>query len=238
MFWKKPSIKDLLPPPVQTAHGEYSMIFSAHDDGSRATSSLISLSVRAIAEAAEVNLQGIYEGRPHIPTYAEVWPGEHYKLLAGWVKVLQPRCIIEIGTATGLSALCMHQFMPEGGKLITFDVVPWHQYSNTVLHRDDFTEGSLVQHVEDLSDLQVVEKHAAMLAEADLIFVDATHDGCLEKKLLENLQNLPFGKTVYWIFDDIRVWTMLKMWREVQLPKLDLTSFGHWSGTGIVELRW
>lgn len=35
--------------------------------------------------------------------------------------------------------------------------------------------------------------------------------------------------------DDIRVWTMLKTWREISYPKLDLTSFGHWSGTGIIE---
>ena len=37
------------------------------------------------------------------------------------------------------------------------------------------------------------------------------------------------------VFDDIRQWTMLAIWRAVQRPKLDLTSFGHWSGTGLID---
>lgn len=32
---------------------------------------------------------------------------------------------------------------------------------------------------------------------------------------------------------DIRLWNMPAFWRDVPLPKLDLTSFGHWSGTGV-----
>jgi hypothetical protein len=37
------------------------------------------------------------------------------------------------------------------------------------------------------------------------------------------------------VFDDIRIWNMLRIWREIVRPKLDLTSFGHWTGTGIVD---
>lgn len=37
------------------------------------------------------------------------------------------------------------------------------------------------------------------------------------------------------VFDDIRAWNMLAIWREIRMPKLDLTSFGHWSGTGLVD---
>ena len=39
------------------------------------------------------------------------------------------------------------------------------------------------------------------------------------------------------LLDDIRLWKMLKIWREISMPKLDLTSFGHWSGTGIVQSK-
>jgi hypothetical protein len=28
---------------------------------------------------------------------------------------------------------------------------------------------------------------------------------------------------------------MIELWRNVQKPKLDLTSFGHWSGTGLID---
>jgi hypothetical protein len=37
------------------------------------------------------------------------------------------------------------------------------------------------------------------------------------------------------VLDDIRLWTMLEIWRSVSWPKLDVTSFGHWSGTGMVD---
>lgn len=37
------------------------------------------------------------------------------------------------------------------------------------------------------------------------------------------------------VFDDIRKLAMLKPWWGMKRPKLDLTSFGHWSGTGLVE---
>ncbi len=237
MFWKTPSIKQLLPPPVKAAHGEYSMILSTHDEVSRPTPELIALSLQAIQAASQLDLSPIAKGRQHVPHYMGLWPGEHYKLLAGLVQVLQPRLIVEIGTATGLSALCMKRFLPPGGKVMTFDLVPWQQYPKTVLTQSDFADGSLVQYVEDLSQSATFERHASTIAGAALIFIDATHDGALEKQLLEQLERIAFSQQVYLVFDDIRVWTMLKMWREIRLPKLDLTSFGHWSGTGLVAKR-
>jgi hypothetical protein len=37
------------------------------------------------------------------------------------------------------------------------------------------------------------------------------------------------------IFDDIRLMSMVYIRRSIDKPKLDITSFGHWSGTGLVE---
>ena len=34
------------------------------------------------------------------------------------------------------------------------------------------------------------------------------------------------------VFDDIRLWNMLRIWHGIRRPKLDMVSFGHWSGTG------
>jgi hypothetical protein len=36
--------------------------------------------------------------------------------------------------------------------------------------------------------------------------------------------------------DDIRFVNMVDNWNAIASPKLDLTSFGHWSGTGLVDL--
>ena len=38
------------------------------------------------------------------------------------------------------------------------------------------------------------------------------------------------------LIDDVKYFTMYKVWKKIQSPKLDLSSFGHWSGTGIVDI--
>lgn len=234
MFWKKSSLKELLPPPVKASHGEYSMILSAHDDSSRPTETLLDVSLHAIQEARKFELKGPSDRLASSIRYPQIWPGEHYKLLAGFARVLNPQVAIEIGSATGLSALCMKEGLSEGSVLHTFDIVPWTSYPNTVFQSADFQDGSLIQHVADLS--VSFELFRPLLSKAGLIFIDATHDGDLERTLLDLITTLEFESRVYLIFDDIRVWTMLKMWRRVKWPKIDLTSFGHWSGTGLVEL--
>ncbi|WP_164546837.1 MULTISPECIES: hypothetical protein [unclassified Variovorax] len=37
------------------------------------------------------------------------------------------------------------------------------------------------------------------------------------------------------VFDDIRVMHMVDTWRRIARPKMDLSSFGHWSGTGLID---
>jgi predicted O-methyltransferase YrrM len=224
MIWKKKTIKDLLPPPVKASHGEYSMILSAHDEPSGPNPELLLIGLKAVEAASKTDLSFLDN------ELASVWPGEHYKLLAGFIQVLKPAVVIEIGTATGLSALAMLPFF--NGNLITFDIKDWKSYPNTALKETDFER--MEQVVGDLSDPLFFEKHRSTIQEAGFIFIDATHDGELEKKLLDLLSTVSFLNPPIILFDDIRVWTMLKMWREITFPKMDLTSFGHWSGTGIV----
>jgi len=237
MFFKKPSLKTLLPPPVKAEHGEYSMILSACDKPARLTPELLDVSLRAVELASKVDLGEIALRNEQAKVYGNLWPGEHYKLLAGLVLAIAPTTVIEIGTSTGFSALCLKRFLPEGGKLITFDIVPWKQYPDTLFMEADFEDQKIVQYVDDLGEESVILKYAKDLEDASLIFIDASHDGHLEERLILNLEKIAFKKKVFILFDDIRVWTMLKMWREISYPKVDLTSFGHWSGTGLVEFR-
>lgn len=237
MFWrKKSSIQDLLPPPVEASHRQYSMILSAHDDKAQANHALIDVSLKAIDAARHVDLSQLSKRLPHPPHFPDIWPGEHYKLLAGFIQVLKPKLTIEIGTATGLSALAMASFLPAEGRLITYDIIPWQNLPNTILRQEDLTNITPV--MGDLSDPPFFAQESAQLRHAELIFIDASHDGLLEKKLLDLLATLPFDRPPFLLFDDIRLWSMLKMWREIPYPKLDLTSFGHWSGTGLVNLSF
>ena len=65
--------------------------------------------------------------------------------------------------------------------------------------------------------------------------MDAAKDGQMERQFLSLFDSLAFRNAPVAIFDDIRLWNMLDIWRGVRRPKLDLTSFGHWSGTGLVD---
>jgi len=149
--------------------------------------------------------------------------------------LLQPKRIVEIGTFRGLSALALKKFLPVAGKITTFDIVPWESVSDTFLRPEDFEDDRLQQQIGDLSDAAVFDLHRSLIQETELLFVDGPKDGGFERKLLRQLETVDFHKPLLLVMDDIRFWNMLAIWHEIARPKLDLTSFGHWSGTGLVE---
>jgi predicted O-methyltransferase YrrM len=169
------------------------------------------------------------------PRHPEAWPGEHYKLLAALVALLAPRTIVEIGTATGMSALSMKSALAHDGKIVTFDVLPWHSYRGAVLQAEDFSDGRLEQRLDDLSTAAGWQANAELLRRAEFILVDAIHDGVQERGFLRGFEEVGLARGPIVMFDDIRLWGMLAFWQEIKRPKLDLTSFGHWSGTGLVD---
>jgi predicted O-methyltransferase YrrM len=217
-------------------HAIPSAILSADDEGGRPTQELIDLGLQAAHTASRVDLSDLSGRMKAPPFWPEVWPGEHYKLLAAFVQILQPRLVLEIGTATGLSALALKKYLPIGSRVVTFDIVPWRDYPDYVVSNADFADGQLEQVVADLTSFQQARTYANLLRAADLIFIDAAKDGTMEVLLLENFSSIGLKEGACVLFDDIRLLEMIAVWRQIRFPKLDLTSFGHWSGTGL--MRW
>lgn len=217
-----------------------SIILSLYDE-TPTPKYLIKKSIELISNSFELDLKDITERLPEPPYYTDVWPGECYNILAGAVKTFNPKVVIDFGTAGGLSALTLKKFLSEDGKVFTFDIIPWQKYPTdpiyprVVLRRRDFFDKRLFQYVEDLSDEKVFEKHIDIIKEAELIFVDGPKDEVTEKKLLKNFQSVDFKHEPYIIMDDIKFLNMLEIWRSIKKPKIDLTSFGHWSGTGLIH---
>ena len=237
MNFKNQIIKLLKPSPISVRHAEYSMLYSADDELTKPNERLFNLTFDASKAALTANLDDILK-RTLPDVLLNVYPGEHYKLLAGMIQVLQPKLVIEIGTAKGLSALTMKKFLPDDGKIVTFDIINWNNYpGGTSLNNNDFDDGRLIQFTDDLSHSTSFSKHIELLKEADFIFMDAAKDGSQEQRFIDNLKTIKFNNPPIVLFDDIRLWNMLKIWREITMPKLDITSFGHWSGTGIVDWR-
>ncbi|MBI2060484.1 MAG: methyltransferase [Nitrospirae bacterium] len=233
---KNAIIRRLRPLPVRARSFQTSACFSADDDISGPSDDLLTLGIEAAQRAKGIRLDELAGRRGALP-YLNTWPGEHYRLLAAIVQILKPKLAIEIGTFTGLSALAMKAFLPLESTLATFDTVDWSSHPEYVLQEDDFMGGRLIRHMDDVSDPAVFPKYRDLFARAQLIFVDAAKDGVMEYKLWNNLQTLKPAGACLLIFDDIRLWSMLRFWRQIPLPRLDLTSFGHWTGTGLVEVR-
>lgn len=221
--------------PGNAADKRISAVYSAYNQAGQPTPYLKKLGLQFVNTAFEMDLKEVSARIPNPEVdYISIYPGEHYNLPAAIVNMLQPKTIVELGTHLGYSALCMKKYLPPSGKLFTFDVIPWNGFNNTILKQSDF-DSQLVQCVDDITNKQVFEKYRPMLEDAELIFMDALKDGVQEYKFLENLSTVKFKNKCLFVFDDIRLWNMLDIWFHMDKPKLDLTSFGHWSGTGIVE---
>jgi predicted O-methyltransferase YrrM len=225
------------PPPIEARDCYRSMIYTAHDLKPAPTKRLIDVTLAAVREIVEgrVDLSEVAK-RPKVPDWYTAWPGEHYKLLAGLMRVLRPRNVIEIGTFSGLSALTMRNAMPEDGRLATFDVVPWKQIDGTHFQEQDFADGRLRQEIADLSNPAVLSQHRELLESADFMLIDAPKDGVFEYRLIEHFQTMKFRNCPIVLWDDTRLWSMLRFWRILPWPKMDVTSFGSWSGSGLCEL--
>lgn len=223
----------LLPNPTDVAHAQLSMIL--HDDHGPPTHRLLDLALGAIQHARTEDLSAISARMTTTPRWPDIWPGEHYKLLAGIVKVLQPQTVVEVGTYQGLSAITLAKHLPQGGRVYTYDITPYPRIPGHIFLPQDFDNDRIVQVIADLGERSSFEADREILESADLIFVDASKDGVLEQALLDHFESLRFGRAPVVVFDDIRLWNMLKIWRGVTRPKLDLTSFGHWSGTGLID---
>ncbi len=219
--------------PIRTPEGQVSYI-DAGDSG-RASERLVRLALAAATHALDEDLSAISDRSSTEPRWPDIWPGEHYRFLAGLVQVLQPKTVVEVGTYRGLGSLALAHRLPPGGRVVTFDVSPWREVSGQCLLDADLAGGRIVPVCADLTASEVFEAHRDTLESASLMFIDAAKDGFMEQRLLDRMETLRCREPLIVVFDDIRMWNMLGIWRRIARPRFDAVSLGHWSGTGMVE---
>ena len=104
------------------------------------------------------------------------------------------------------------------------------------MSQDDFDNNKVVQIISDLSNTDEFEKHVDLLNDAEIIFMDAPKDGIFEYKFISLISQLKPKKKKILILDDIRFVNMIDLWISIESPKIDISSFGHWSGTGLIDI--
>ena len=209
--------------------------FSQDDDPAIAEGvRLIPLLNSAVKDAYKLKIKANKSKKDSI--FLNTFPGEHYRLLGGLVKNIDAKVIIDIGTYTGMSSRVFLDNTLKDAKVHTFDIIEWQEFDSH-LKKIDFANGRINQYINDLSQKKEFNKHLKLISNSDLIFLDAPKDGTFEYKFLNLLSSVKLAqKNRLLIIDDIKFLNMLSLWRSIKSPKIDATSFGHWSGTGIVDI--
>ena len=181
----------------------------------------------------EENISGLTNDS-RIITALQSGSGHLYRFLFFLVKAMNPALTIEFATGNGLSTLCLaHNLLPSSS-LITFDNKCWENNEGTYLSPQDFEPKNVFQIVFDLSLSEQLDKISPIISKSDLIVLNISN-GSLVNKLLKLFESQSLKKGTLIIINNIKIWQMIPFWESIKKSKLDITSFGSWKGTGLVE---
>lgn len=148
--------------------------------------------------------------------------GEQYKLCAYLARLFPGRLIVEGGTAEGTSAIA---FASAGNPVVTCDPVDRRRW--------DF-EGLSVDYRQcGINDPQIREASRS----AAIVLLDADHFAVEERRFYNWLKSIDWRGLL--VIDDIcnpgSRHPMRRFWESIELPKHELTTWCHHSGTGLVD---
>lgn len=214
---------------------EPSVLLSLDDEPHRPSQRLYALAADLASLAPRITHRKLGARSSPGRRWFETFPGEHYHLLTALSMLLRPAVVWEFGTGTGMSAVALL----EGNQLaeiITIDIDGWRTKPGTWLLEEDFASDQVHQVVCDMAAPELFAgAWGECLSLAELIFVDGPKDGHTEQRFLDLLGGVRFARNPIVVFDDIRVMNMVNVWRGITRPKFDLTSYGHHTGTGLVD---
>ncbi len=215
------------------ADSRWSVISSLHDQAGP-PDALLDLALRAARVASETGLADLEERSGSDARWIRTWPGEHYRLLAALAAVVGPASIVEVGTFKGQGALALAA--TSRCPVVTYDLTAWPDIPGAVLTDADLVGhgGRIEQRLGDLGDAGYRASQLDTLRAADLIFVDGPKDGEWEQHAVPDLLGDLGDRRRLVVLDDVRLLPMVQLWRDLPQAKLDVTSLGHWSGTGLL----
>lgn len=145
---------------------------------------------------------------------------EHYRLVRYLASKVDTD-VIELGTHAGTSAIAMS--LDTNHTILTYDIVEEKTRDYSELSNITFR----------LADYRSDDQYRSFFERSRMIFIDAPHDGAFERDCFAWLKEQNFKGIAVW--DDIHLNDPMRhFWRDIDLPKLDVTKYGHITGTGIV----
>jgi hypothetical protein len=157
---------------------------------------------------------------------------EPYRLLNYFASIINNSIIIDLGTSNGASAIALSH--NKTNHVYSFDILDRTQISY-IQNNNVFEQVSHFLNVDFIVTEKFI-KYKDLILKSKLIYLDIDHSGEIEKQLLDMLVKENYKG--YVILDDIHEFPGLtKIWQS-QYPnckKIDLTKYGHWSGTGLLD---
>lgn len=155
----------------------------------------------------------------HDITYFHVESGkEHYRLLIYISSLFNNEVLYDIGTNRGMSAVALSN--NKNNTIKTFDIIQLN-ITNPEIENVEYILGDSTK-----TDIN----------QTNFIFLDVDHDGLYEDVIYKHLKDIKWEGIL--VLDDIHLNDAMKnFWEGITEEKHDITSIGHWSGTGLVIFK-
>lgn len=153
-------------------------------------------------------------------------PGiNHYYLISYFANLFNGSTFLDIGTNEGASALAMTY--GNENKIYSFDLVN-NRKINENINNISYVIDDITREYKDFDG-----KFNDLILSSKFIMLDTEHDGKFENKFYLYLKQIKYSG--YLFLDDIYLYSvMTKFWNNIKEEKIDLTKYGHWSGSGLV----
>jgi len=147
-----------------------------------------------------------------------------YKLYAYLSNLFNDILIIDVGTFVGNSALAFAN--NERNRVITFDI------NDHIKNKDHkiYSKNNIQFKLDNFM------KYEDLIKTSSMMLIDISpHNGINEQEILDFLAEVEYKGLL--IFDDIAYFKgMISFWNNIKFKKYNISSVGHWSGTGIVDI--
>jgi len=187
----------------------------------------------SVEEVNKINLRELCQHGFNINEFLDNAGREHYKLLAFLSLQYDDVNILDIGTHMGASATALSY--NKKNKVHTFDIkdkILGNGLCKKFLENIEF-------HFDNLMNESVLKLQKEFILGSPLIFIDIDpHHGVEEYGFFCWLIDNSYSGII--IFDDINKFPAMKanLWDKITHEhKQDISVYGHWSGTGIVQFQ-
>lgn len=155
---------------------------------------------------------------------------QEYRLYSYLSTLFDNITILDIGTYNGRSAVSLSH--NENNKVISYNI----NDDIKDLHHKIYTKSNIEFLIKNVLD----DLNEEFLKNVKIVLIDIDHFYTIEKEIMDKLKEFNYDGLI--LLDDIihpsprEFEAMQKLWNEIEDEKYNITKYGHWSGTGLVNL--